>query len=548
MSSPIKVAALSFNSDGRQAAYAVRRSSTLPREGSEDPAHCILVVKTCAPGISESADQEHQRSFLPFAEWPITQVLQGAHAAPITALSWCGSTGALVSTSADRCVYVWTRQEPGVAFKTDTQFFNTVPQLVMLSAEVLLSPTAVAWSAGGNKLYLGTAGGTVAVGRYDAHQQWWICRILLHDALHAHHHVATLSKGATAAESVVAEANVHDTQHLSSSSSVSFTAASSAPHDRLVVSVVPHASDNTKVAVAFLNGTVQILSTRIKSVDGGVADEPFGCVLFTHRVPCLLHGLAWSSQGQHLAVVGHDSSLHVLCCFSSLSISSTAAAETGPSVDESCTAHAVLRLRTLPLTQCAFASHGRVVAAGFDGHVLVFEAQKDTGWQLVAEGSGSVETAAPNTHRNGAAEGRRSSIPGLCESYDNGGTATQEHEAADVSAKAVTEPELSVKSTRQRAFEFFEKGSGLAPRAEATATASTTTSSTVQALPRDGENAQHASRRSSCASVQLLIPIPQAESSSAAPLTSTCNLFLSSSSDGCVQVWSLVTEDTNGES
>ncbi|KAG5507629.1 hypothetical protein JKF63_06578 [Porcisia hertigi] len=412
--------ALSFNHDGSRVAYAVRRVQTLPRNGACEDACCIFVANTNVPAPSASRSPLPPvpcAAVAPLAQWTVLQVLSGIHDAPITALSWCQRTGALLSTSADRGACVWVPQSNESTAKEETRQaskeevygaacngsesasaclggieaapFCLVPQIVMLSVEVLLCPTSVAWSVEGTKLYIGTSGGTVAVGRYDARQKWWICRL------------------------------IDDHGRPPNGDPSADTSTPSSTSGRAVTALAAHPVDNTRIAVARLDGTVQVFSTHLKSVDGALAGsgrghssgdnagataKPFSCTYLSHFLPCCVHGLAWSPSGQQLAVVGHDSALHVWNWNASRSSSlgspggTHTSADNRPSVgdvDECEAAHTVLlRLSQVPLLRCEFASEDVLVAVGFEGRLDAFESsapstqpgvQSQRTWQLVPQ-------------------------------------------------------------------------------------------------------------------------------------------------------------------
>ncbi|KPI89966.1 actin related protein 2/3 complex putative (arpc1) (ARPC1) [Leptomonas seymouri] len=558
-SSTLKLAALTFNADGTQAAYAVRRSPVLTQGGIEDPAHCIFIERTRALHTDASAAVESASSVLSFSDWVVIQVLKGVHTSPITALSWCSrGTGALVSASADRCVYVWAQNRPYKEVSEsapapaspwqDAPLFHRVPQLVMLSTEVLLSPTSVSWSVHGSKLYIGTAGGNVAVGRYDTSQRWWICRTLLNARLRTSHCLANPSS-----------AQHHAVLHTDAAASAaqpqrdarSMLSPLSAPRDHLVVSVVPHPSHNAKVAVALLNGTVQVLSTHMKAVDGSLqlkpvckasdstdeaertcsneshtSAEPFGHVYLRFSIPCWLYGLSWSPSGAHLAVVGHDSVLHLWHC-----------------AGDRLAGHTALRLRTLPLVQCAFASDERLVAAGFEGRVYVFGVEKGGAWHLFAEGKASdacevmaqlVPTVKPSPAVS-AATRRHVHLHETKATVHHIRAADETHEDVCESDDAVVDARPNAISLGQHAFELMEKGGGRAPCAIA--------ASTPTPLCR-GEDIQQPAWRTSNTPIRLLVPVCQVGGPAAASgweknMRRNASVFVSASGDGRVQVWGL---------
>ncbi|KPA78573.1 actin related protein 2/3 complex putative (arpc1) (ARPC1) [Leptomonas pyrrhocoris] len=552
-SSTLQLTALTFSTDGTHAAYVVRRRPALPRDGAADPAHCIFIARTQDLNASVPTAGASASSVRPFSDWVVTQVIQGVHTAPITALSWSSSAGgALVSGDADRCVYVWSRQDTGDNERNasasssschDARLFNAVPQLVMLSTEVLLRPTTVAWSVHGSKVYVGTAGGTVAVGRYDVHQRWWICRILLN--AQPHH----LTSHSPAPHDVHAHTEAMKNTEYPLHSALSFLSSFTAPRDHLIVTVVPHPADNTKVAIALLNGTVQILSTRMKAVDGGVAStptsktsdpagegegecsagsrtskEPFGHVYWSCSLPCWLHDLSWSPSGRFLAAVGHDSVLHVLHGVTS---SPSAASGNPPSGDGRLT-HTTLRLRTLPLVRCAFTSDNSLVAAGFEGRVNVFGAAQDGTWHLVAEDNeGEKPPTAAQLDGTGAPP---SAMPGATPTHSSQhetNVSVKSRHASDDGNAAVVEVTHNEKSVRQRAAEFMEKSGGLPP------------------APAPAAGAPPFVRRKASGLTRLLVPLFHAGTTTAVGSTGekqvrpNTSAFVSANSDGRVQVWCL---------
>jgi hypothetical protein len=581
---PVKIATLSFNAGGTHAAYAVHRSAALPPEGTTDPAHNIYVARACASSTDATSGAVSPSRLLPFSDWPITQVLKGVHTAPITALAWCSSSssGALVSASADQCVYVWV-QDAAAAQSTNsngasrsTAVLNALPQLVMLSPEVLRSPTCVAWSVCGNKLYLGTAGGTVAVGRYDASQRWWICRMLLSEQPHAHHHHHHhCHRDSNAAASVTATGEHHHReQQQQEEGGPPGPSPSTAPsRDRVLVSVVPHPFDNTKVAVALLNGTVQVLSTYIKSVDssiepagthnaeregkkeeekgaGSTSREPFGHVYFTCDIPCWLHCLSWSASGRRLAAVGHDSALHVWQPTLSPSPLSLSPSSSPPAVGSrnDFMMHSVLRLRTLPLTQCFFVSDDTIVAAGFEGgRVYAFSndgADNGVGkpWRVVAEGEAptTASTAALATAADGLQPARPPQEGPYLAPGEENVVASSSHAAPSAEASHVANS--SVKTAHQRAFELFERGSTSICTATRAAPSSAVSAAPQRPIREAGE--QQAAEHTSHAPIQLLIPLSALPSTSAEPVEGSekqqrTHAMLSVGSDGRVQVWCL---------
>ncbi|TPP53244.1 WD domain, G-beta repeat family protein [Leishmania donovani] len=577
---PPPLAALAFSHDGTRAAYAVRRGKALPRYGEREDACSIFIASTNTPAhCASSTSSGPGAAVAPFAQWTMLQVLTGSHDAPITALAWCQRTGALLSTSADRGACVWVPRAGAAAAKEANSAaaveggsvnlpaavaadvpFCAVPQLVILSTEVRLCPTCVAWSAEGTKLYIGTSGGTVAVGRYDAQHKWWICRLL------SDHRRTTFFDPSVE------------------------TAAPSSARACSVTALAAHPVENTRLAVARLDGTVQVLSTHIKSVDGalgssgqgtsgsnaGATAKPFHHVYLSHLLPCWVHGVAWSPSGQQLAVVGHDSGLHTWDWGPVRS--SSAGGERSSNDDCSgagsgkCEAvHTVTWLRQLPLLRCEFASEDVLVAVGFEGRLHAFEStaasaqpgfQRQRTWKLMpehaatqrTEGSAQLlrrETAhvAANDREKTAAACGRHNLP------SQRATAAAKHvvtlEGQQPPARIVGESQAAVdgalvaKSVRQVALDFFERGRAAAA-ADAVVATSTRGRSSVPGAHSSTENnaADHATgaaRQQVTESpphtslISLLVRIPSGEKSTAAePMDVT---FVSAGHDSRVHLW-----------
>lgn len=503
-SSSPSLAAIAFSPDGSRAAYAVRRSQRLPLHGTSEDACAVYVARTRvaaprggggrvagSPTSSSAAGEAFPSGAIAeFTQWLVTQVLTGGHEAPVTALAWHPRTSALLSVSADRAACVWVPQSNGDDAATAHRF-SAVPQLVMLSAEVRLSPTVAAWSMDGAKLYIGTAGGTVAVGRYDVRQRWWICRLV-------------------------------DTAPTPASTDCGLAAARACA----VTALVPHPCDNTRVAVTWLDGAVEVRSTYIKSVDracgahshdhdstshggevGGEAahappPQPFGHVHFSHRFSSWVHDAGWSPSGQQLVVAAHDSTLHVWCW---------------PAESPCPPEHAAVPVRQLPLTRCAFLSESLLAAACFDGFVYVFARGQDAAassesecaaWRIVPPLTPSA-TALPlldaaAVPATATAEARApASISSTAQVHRRVATHN------DPSAAALVEAAPMAKSVRQRARELLERGRAAVAPLRLTNDSHTTTS--VGGVGARGAAAEASARRASPphrAPIHLLVRVP----------------------------------------
>lgn len=181
----------------------------------------------------------------------------------MTGLDW--TTGAdgrdrLLSCSADRNAYVWTRDAAG----------QWKPQLVLLRFK--RGATCAQWNAQGTMFAVGSVEGLVAVGHYAAENDWWVCR------------------------------------HLKRA--FADTAA--------VLSLAWHPSGGL-VAAGTLLGNVHLLTT---SLDGAQARglswlDPavlaaFDAEAMRMEVGTWIHAVAFSASGQAMAWSGHDGVVTVL--------------------------------------------------------------------------------------------------------------------------------------------------------------------------------------------------------------------------------------------
>ncbi|KAG5481061.1 hypothetical protein LSCM1_06738 [Leishmania martiniquensis] len=556
--------ALAFSHDGTRAAYAVRRGKALRHGGKHEDACCIFIASTNAPVPSASSNSSAPGAAVaPFAQWTVLQVLASSHDAPITALGWCRRTGALLSVSADRSACVWVPRSDADAAQAALQTSNeegfgtasvecgsacpsssnaadapfcAVPQLVMLSADVRLCPTCVAWSAEGTKLCIGTAGGTVAVGRYDPQQKWWICRLLDEDRC---------------------------TSHVGPSVE---TAAPSPTRASSVTALAAHPVDNTRIAVARLDGTVQVLSTYSKSVDGvlessgegvrigsaGATAKPFSHVYLSHLLSCWVYGLAWSPSGQQLAVVGHDSALHVWSWGPARSPSPSSHSMEPGGHGKREAVHTAILLSQLPLLRCEFVSEDVLVAVGFEGGLHAFEAapgpvqrgiERQRTWQLVpqhaaAQRAGSTQSAVGalahlprGEAASVAASDRGRSLVASGEQKTDAAAhkgivvvVVQRQLAPIVDAPQVAfGGSLLTKSARKQAFDLFEQGNATAASAAAEDAADSSMRQHITELPT------HTSP------INLLVRVPSSEEAAAAD--SVDATFVSAGHDGRVHLW-----------
>ncbi|KAF5225783.1 hypothetical protein ECC02_001099 [Trypanosoma cruzi] len=245
--------------------------------------------------------------------WEIYATLEH-HDQSVSATAWHGSTNRILSCSQDRTAFVWQRNAKG----------KWKPQMVMLDAGVKRGLTSCAWNHSGSKIYVGSAASNIAVGRFDAENEWWICRLLER-------------------------------------------------HTSTVTALAPHPSDDTLLLSGGTDGRLMLISTFMKKLDSKKSSS-FGHVYLEKCFGAWVHAIAWAPSGQRFAVATHDSRVHVFDIPPVDNISE--------SIDEGLAIYSV-SLAILPLKSLAFVLEDHLVGGGFDYFPALFQpSKKGTGWAM----------------------------------------------------------------------------------------------------------------------------------------------------------------------
>ncbi|ESL11053.1 ARP2/3 complex subunit [Trypanosoma rangeli SC58] len=248
--------------------------------------------------------------------WEIYATLE-QHDQSVSATAWHGFTDRILSCSQDRTAFVWQRNAKG----------TWKPQMVMLDAGVKRGLTSCAWNHSGSKVYVGSAASNIAVGRFDAEDEWWICRLL---------------EG----------------------------------HTGTVTSLAPHPSDDALLASGGTDGKLRLVSTFMKKVDGKKTFS-FGHVYLEREFGVWVHAIAWAPSGQRFAVATHDSRVHV---FDVPSIESLCEGT------EDALGMYRINLAILPLKSLVFLLEDHLVGGGFDYFPVLFKPSANGGgWRLAGK-------------------------------------------------------------------------------------------------------------------------------------------------------------------
>lgn len=251
-------------------------------------------------------------------KWKTVQTLS-EHDQTVSALDWSPVTGQLLSCSHDRTAYVWTQAEDA---KQPSDAWT--PVLILLDSQMKHGFTCAKWSGSGQKLYVGGASPTVAVGKYDAESDWWRCT------------VAT-------------------------------------PHCSSVTCLAPHPVNDTLLATGSTDCTVKVISTFNKSIDGAANRlAKLGTEMATFNAGAWVNAISWSESGTSIAIAAHDSRVVVYCGDNPVAFESWASLE--------------VRLSMLPLRSVEMFSETAIVAAGHDFYPVLLERKGDA-WKVTKTGA-----------------------------------------------------------------------------------------------------------------------------------------------------------------
>uniref|UniRef100_A0A5B7AXB9 Actin-related protein 2/3 complex subunit n=1 Tax=Davidia involucrata TaxID=16924 RepID=A0A5B7AXB9_DAVIN len=242
-------------------------------------------------------------------KWERIHVLQ-KHDQIVSGIDWSIRSNRIVTVSHDRNSYVWNQEAA-----------EWVPTLVILRLN--RAALCVQWSPKENKFAVGSGAKTVCICYYEQENNWWVSKLIRKR------------------------------------------------HDSSVTSVAWH-PNNILLATTSTDGKCRVFSTFIKGVDtrdsrtGPGSDSKFGEQIVQLDLSfCWAFGVKWSSSGNTLAYVGHNSMIYFVD-------------EVGPSPSAQNVA-----FRDLPLRDILFVSERMVIGVGFDCNPMVFAADERGLWNFI---------------------------------------------------------------------------------------------------------------------------------------------------------------------
>jgi actin related protein 2/3 complex subunit 1A/1B len=254
------------------------------------------------------------------AEWPVRHVLT-AHDQAVSSIDWCPVTNKILSCAHDRTAFVWSQSSENAA---PTDAWN--PTLILLDAQMKHGFTCCRWSHSGQKLYVGGASTSVAIGKYDAESDWWRCSVF-------------------------------------------------EPHCASVTCMAPSPALDTILATGSIDQTVKISSTFIKSIDDAESRlAKMGDALALFDVPGWVNSLAWSDEGTVLSVACHNSTVAIFYGASP--------------TDFSAWGSHIVTLNILPLRSITFVSDHTIIGGGYDYYPVAIVGTEDhSSWHVESTGA-----------------------------------------------------------------------------------------------------------------------------------------------------------------
>ncbi|CAD5124477.1 DgyrCDS12758 [Dimorphilus gyrociliatus] len=222
------------------------------------------------------------------------------HVQRVTDVDWAANSDRIVSCGVDRNAYVWTRQAGGWK-----------PTLVIL--RINRAATCVRWSPQENKIAVGSGARLIAICYFDQTGDWWIAK-----------HVKKPIR------STVTCIDWHPSNYLIACGSTDFKARVFSAYVKEIESKPSALSWGTKM--------------------------PFGNVMaeFSNGGGGWVHAVAFSSAGDKLAWVGHDSSISVVNSSNG-------------------NAMATIKTEYLPFMTLTWISENCILSAGHDCVPMIFE-------------------------------------------------------------------------------------------------------------------------------------------------------------------------------
>jgi len=223
------------------------------------------------------------------------------HVQRVTGIDWAPKTNRIVTCAADRNAYVWVEQ----------QDHKWKPTLVLL--RINRAATSVKWSPEENKFAVGSGAHILSVCYFEKDNDWWVSK------------------------------------HIKK------------PIKSTVTSIDWH-PNNVLVGCGSTDFKARIFSAYVKEVDSKPEvtkwgeKMSFGTVLaeFSSSSGGWVHSVSFSSSGDQLAFVAHDSSINVIDAARGTQL-------------------ATLKTSFLPFVTCLWLSDSTIIAAGHDCIPIVFE-------------------------------------------------------------------------------------------------------------------------------------------------------------------------------
>lgn len=235
-------------------------------------------------------------------KWDVTSTLD-QHDLRVTGIDWAPKTNRIVTCSADRNAYVWNLEANGTWTHT----------LVLL--RINRAATCVKWSPEENKFAVGSGARLISICYFEQENDWWVAK------------------------------------HIKKPIKSTITALEWHPNNCLL------AAGSTGFKVRVFSGYIRDIEEKPSSTPWG-SKMPFANLMaeFSNSLNGggWVHAVSFSSDGNKLAWVGHDSSI---------------------SVADATRGMAIFKLKTghLPLLACVWVSPTTLVAAGHDCTPLLFQ-------------------------------------------------------------------------------------------------------------------------------------------------------------------------------
>nr|CAG4640844.1 EOG090X05RK [Eulimnadia texana] len=247
-------------------------------------------------------------------EWKLEDVLK-EHDLRITGIDWAPQTDRLVTCSADRNAFVWTKADDG----------KWKPTLVLL--RINRAATCVRWSPLENKFAVGSGARLISVCYFEKENDWWVSK--------------------------------HIKKPI-----------------RSTVTCLDWHPNNVLLAAGSTDFKVRVFSAYIKEIEDRPQATPWGTKMPLGQVMAefpnplggggWIHSVSFSSSGEKVAWVGHDSSVTVADASKGMALST-------------------IRTDYLPFLTCLWVNETSFVAAGHSCCPMLFSVDNDAKLSFTAK-------------------------------------------------------------------------------------------------------------------------------------------------------------------